>query len=77
MKRAARKWLAAAQYVWRARPTVVVVENVDHEVAVASVLSALVGAPGYEWYAGVLCPWKDLGVPMERRRFFLVGVRCD
>ena len=68
-------------YIHKQRPNVVVLENVANALHIGrgeqfnGVRSSLEGA-GYFVHWRILCP-KDVGVPMHRRRLYIVAVRKD
>lgn len=64
----------ALGYVERARPSVILVENVHSTAAFAELSSLLLNrAPGYRWEYMVICPFQHLGIPVHRRRGIWIG----
>ena len=57
----------------RARPAVVLIENVAEPEAVAAITAIVERVSGYDWQGAPLDAYVHGGVPMSRERFFWVG----
>ena len=68
---------AALAYVRRARPSLVLVENVDETWLIESLTGLVLDIPGYTWFGGILDPLTLCGLPTTRSRFFWVGCRAS
>ena len=79
--RAIRHMYKTFEYARRARPNIIIMENVaswehaDRSAARRALHTILGSAPGYTWYAQTISPHTHARAPIRRPRRYWVGIR--